>query len=269
MNVLNYVYQRVNILSIDVAAGAVVSAMFFSALLKAPANPVSLVALAMTVWIIYTIDHLRDAKSIRRTASAERHRFHQIYFRPIAAGLCVAAVLDLVAVVFLSDRLIYAGAALGAIVIVYLLLQRYLKFMKEFFVACLYCCGILLPSLTVPHVELDPFHYLIIGKFFITALMNLLLFSLIDYHEDTHDQQYSFVTWFGPKWTRTGIIFLGLVNIVSGIWLWQSDWRVAMVFVSMNLLLLTVLFLRRSLRHNNLYRMLGDAVFFIPAIYLL
>ncbi|MDQ2657849.1 MAG: hypothetical protein M3Y60_10545, partial [Bacteroidota bacterium] len=116
---------------------------------------------------------------------------------------------------------------------------------------------------------ITPIHYLIVVKFLLTALINLLLFSLFDYEEDRHHQQHSFVTWFGPRSTRYGIILLGLLNIVSGLWLWHYDTGVALVFISMNLLLLAVLLLRRNLHVNNYYRILGDAVFFIPVFYLL
>ncbi len=269
MKFLNNLYQHINILSLDVVAGAVVSSLFFARLLQAVVEPSELIALALTVWIIYTLDHLRDAMTIPKIASTDRHRFHQKYFRVISLALIVVAAVDLFMVWFISEDVFRAGFILGFAVLAYLVFQRYLKFLKEFFVACLYTTGILLPSLAGHAIAITPIQYLVVAKFLLTALINLLLFSLFDYEEDRHHQQHSFVTWFGPRSTRYGIIFLGLLNIVSGFWLWHYDTGVALVFISMNSLLLTVLLLRRKLHENNYYRILGDAVFFIPVFYLL
>jgi 4-hydroxybenzoate polyprenyltransferase len=269
MKFLDSLYQHINILSLDVVAGAVICSLFFARLLDAPVQPNELVALALTVWIIYTLDHLRDAMTIPKIASTDRHRFHQKHFRIIALVLTVIAAVDLFIVWFIADNIFRAGFLLGFAVLAYLIFQRYLKFLKEFFVACLYTTGILLPSLASPAIDITPIHYLIVGKFLLTALINLLLFSLFDHEEDRHHQQHSFVTWFGPRSTRYGIIFLGLLNILTGLWLWRFDAGVALVFIGMNSLLLTVLFMRKKLHVNNYYRILGDAVFFIPAFYLL
>lgn len=269
MNYLNRLYQHINILSLDVVAGAVISALFFAALLGVSPGPMSMVALAVTVWIIYTADHLQDAMAIPTVASTDRHRFHQRHFRVILGAVIVAAAADLTLLWFLSVATLRAGVILGAIVLVYLVLQRHLKFLKEFFVASLYTAGILLPSLALMENSLSPIHYLVITKFVITAMMNLLLFSLFDHQQDRVHQQHSFVTWFGPRSTRMGILCLGGLNILSGMWLWEIDTRAAAVFILMNLTLLSLLFLGRRVGTDNYYRILGDAVFFLPAIYLL
>ena len=269
MKFLNYVYQHINILSLDVVAGAVISSLFFARLLEVSISFSAVATLALSVWIIYTMDHLRDAMTITKIASTDRHRFHQKHFRIMTLILLLVIVVDVVLVWFISSNILGAGLLLGVVVLTYLVFQRYLKFLKEFFVACLYTMGILLPSIASAGVSVMPIHYLIFAKFFVTALMNLLLFSLFDHEEDRLHRQHSFVTWFGPGSTRYGIIILGLINILSGLWLWNFDARVAMIFIAMNLLLLGVLLFRKQLHCNNYYRILGDAAFFIPGLYLL
>jgi hypothetical protein len=71
-----------NILSLDVVAGAVAGALFFGEILQVQLSFSVLTALGLTVWIIYTLDHLRDAKQILNVASTDRHRFHQEHFKP-------------------------------------------------------------------------------------------------------------------------------------------------------------------------------------------
>ena len=262
-------YQYINILSIDVVLGSVISALFFARLFSYELSIEVLLALALTVWIIYTADHLRDARNIHGIASTDRHRFHQRYFKYIMRVIMCVVVIDVLTISFLPARVLSLGTALGMIVLMYLLLQRYLRFMKEFFVAILYTAGVLMPSTLGIAEEVVTAHYLIIGKFAITALMNLLLFSLMDVEVDRSQNQHSFVTCFGPRAATYAIVFLGIINMISGFWLWQLDGRLAVVFLIMNLTLLTILFLKRGFTHNNYYRMAGDAVFFLPAVFLL
>lgn len=269
MKFLNNLYQHINILSLDVVAGAVVGALFFGSILSVSVPFLVIAALALTVWIVYTLDHLRDALSIPTIALTDRHRFHQQYFGIITSVLIIITAIDFVLVWFLPFAVVKVGGILGTTVILYLILQQYLKFFKEFFVACLYIAGILLPSLAGLEFHLLPEHALIIAKYFITALMNLLLFSLFDFQQDQHQRQHSFVTWFGPVCTRYGITGLGIMNILTGFWLWTYDPGVALVFVFMNLILLSVLYLGRRLIVNNYYRFIGDSVFLIPVLYIL
>ncbi|MEX1241233.1 MAG: hypothetical protein WEB30_16045 [Cyclobacteriaceae bacterium] len=269
MKVVMNVYQYVNILSLDVAAGAVICSLFFARIFHVVVSPYGLAALALTVWVIYTIDHLRDAKTIKTVASTDRHRFHQKYFRLILAILCFVIAVNFILIWFVPQRVLIVGLALWVIVMVYLVFQRYLKFLKEFFVALLYTAGILLPSFSAMTLNPHTVHWVLIGKFFITALMNLLLFSLFDCKEDQDQNQHSFVTWFGPASTRTGILLLGLVNILSGIGLWSFDPGAALIFISMNMMLLAILFFQKHLMSDNRYRIFGDAVFFVPLLYLL
>lgn len=269
MKALNTLYQHINILSLDVAAGAVICALFFARIFQVSVSLAALTALCLTVWVVYTIDHLRDAMSISNVASTDRHRFHQKYFKAVSITLLVIVVLDFVIIWFLPRRMLMLGLMLWIVVLGYLVLQRHLKFLKEFFAACLYTAGILLPSLALITEDLQTVHYILAGKFFMTALMNLLLFSLLDHKEDQNQQQHSFVTWFGLASTRNGILLLGLLNILSGIPLWSFDPGVAIICISMNILLLMILFFQRPLSSNNYYRILGDAVFFIPFFYLL
>lgn len=269
MNLLNRLYQHINILSLDVVAGAIICALFFARIFAVQICPLVLAALAVTVWIIYTLDHLRDARSIPAPASTDRHRFHQEHSKSISVVVAVMVAVDITLLFFLPGPVFWAGLALGGVVMLYLILQRYLKFLKEIFVAFLYTAGVVLPSLPYIAGSILPVHLLILGKFMVTALMNLLLFSLFDLHVDRSQQQHSFVTWFGARSTSYGILLLGLLNVSGGIALWRFDMRLAWIFVAMNLLLLTILVLRRKLVRDNYYRILGDAVFFIPAFYLL
>lgn len=269
MAFLNRMYQYINILSLDVVAGSVICSLFFARILRAPVSHFALGALGLTVWIIYTIDHLRDALTIPRLASTDRHRFHQENFASILIILAAIILIDLAMIWYIPVMILAYGLGLGLLVLIYLIFQRYLKFLKEVFVACLYTGGVLLPSLAITQESLSPLHYILIGQFCLTALINLLLFSLFDYEQDRHQQQHSFVTWFGPASTRKGILILGLLNVLCCISLWPFFAKIALIFMLMNGLLLMILLFQKHFVSNNYYRIMGDAIFFIPMLYLL
>ena len=271
MRKLIYCYRIANVLSVDVAVGAVISALFFSRVYKVYVLPYGFAALGLSVWIIYSVDHLLDARKLSKEASTDRHRFHQKFFAPVAVAVGLACVIDLIVISHIRRTVLIHGAVLALVSLAYLMSQHYLKSFKEISGALLYCAGVALPAISLLGYPLKLFQGLFLVEFGITALCNLLLFSLFDFKNDLRDRRHSFATVMGPK--RTGV-FLGAlfcVNvtliIVGSIWTGQVLGSVIM-FV-MNLVLMTLFLLRRNLSSGVQYRYVGDAVFFIPLFILL
>jgi hypothetical protein len=109
----------------------------------------------------------------------------------------------------------------------------------------------------------------LIGQFCITALINLLLFSLFDFVPDRVHQQHSFVTWFRPKATRLTIATLGILNMLVSVAIMPSNIWLSLVFLAMNIMLLCILIFPKKFVYKNYYRIMGDAVFLLPVFYLL
>ncbi|HEX6224384.1 MAG TPA: hypothetical protein VFZ52_08240 [Chryseolinea sp.] len=264
-------YRYINTLSLDIAAGAVVSAQLFARIFNVQIKTYGLMALGLTVWIIYTLDHLRDAKKIKHSASTERHRFHQQNFKVLVCFLVIAVLVDALTIFFIRRQVLAWGLVLWAIVVLYLTVQQFLRFLKEFFIAGLYTWGVLLLSITVTSIDLGVHHTLLIVQFAIAAWINLVLFSWFDHVFDERDEQNSFVTIMG---NRTTIFFLyglfaasALITLVQVMVFTISG--PVMILAFMIIILLIIFLLRRSLAKNDLYRLLGDAVFLMPAIYLI
>jgi hypothetical protein len=264
-------YRLLNVLSLDVVAGALVCALFFARVFSVSITPYGLLALGLTVWIIYTADHLRDATRIRQPASTARHRFHQQHFNTLKIVIAGMVILDGVTVTFIPIHVLGWGAALILAVSVYLVTHRFLKFLKELFIAVMYTCGILLPSLSVTHVELNATHYILILQFAILALVNLFMFSWFDRKLDQQDKQHSFVTLVGDRATRISIwlliileVSLTLIHSFSG-----GLNKASLLLGFMGLMLLLIFIFRELLAKNDYYRLLGDAVFMIPIFYLI
>src|SRR6478609_8154698 len=147
MRKLNRLYRQLNLLSLDVVAGVVICAVFFSEIFDVHIRPQGLVTLALTVWIIYTTDHLLDAHRIQGTASTERHRFHQQNFLLLFIFLGIGTIINVILIFFIREAVFLWGLWLIGFVVFYLLFQKWLRFFKELIAALLYSGGVMLPSL--------------------------------------------------------------------------------------------------------------------------
>lgn len=258
----------INILSIDVAVGAVVSALFFAKIFDVVILPSGMISLGFTVWVIYTADHLIDAYVIKQEAATERHRFHQRHFKVLFVLLIIAAAIDGSQLLFIRKTVFFEGLGLMFLIAIYFLLQRYLKFLKELIGALLYAGGVLLIPFSVKNPALSTTQSLLIGQFVITALINLLLFSWFDKRQDEKDKLSSFATTMGWDATKN---FLRALFILQAVLVFvqftSSDFKPTGVMVLMNALLLVIFLNRKYFEPEDRYRLLGDAIFFVPLIY--
>lgn len=271
MRVFVVTYRFLNVLSLDVAGGAVICAAFFARLLHVTVLPQGLTALGVTVWIIYTADHLRDARRIGRNASSARHRFHYRYFRPLLAAMAVGTLFVGWMLTFLRQQVLIGGVVLAFLVLCYLIVHRYLQWAKEIMVAFLYTCGVLLLSVTAPEQSFTLQQYLVFCAFALLALINLQILSWYDYPRDVRDRQVSFAVLFGKKTSRKIVYFLLLINALTLILLlfFYSEPAPVLILFVMNVVLFVVFFWDAVMQKNGRYRLWADAVFLLPATYLL
>ena len=263
-------YRFVNIMSLDVALGAMTGAAFFGSIFKTTLLPQGLVALGLTVWIIYSVDHLLDAYKLKILAAAERHQFHQKHFRLIAILVVLATLTDITLILYVRPNVLNAGLLLAGVVVFYLLFHRWMYPLKEIAGAILYSGGVWLPVLALHQgpVE-DPEAYLMI-PFFITALINLILFSWFGYAQDLRDGHLSLVIFIGKPTSRVVLIFLFVTQFIALISLMMfTTYRVETgVILAMNVVLLFMLLLPDFFDKNDLYRVAGDVIFLFPLPYL-
>lgn len=270
-NIIRF-YRLLNILSIDVALGAVCCAAWFARLFAVNLKPQALIVLGLTVWTIYTADHLLDAKRTEGIASTERHRFHQQHFSILVAALILAVITDLIFVFFIRQAVFEWGLVLSGVVVVYFLVQRFLKYLKEITIAVVFSCGVLLPSVAVTHESINFSMAIIIGEFMLTAFLNLLLFSWFDRHSDNRDKRESFVTLAGEVHSKGFVGAVFLLNgtlLVGSAFLFPDRLASVVILMLMNAVLAFMLFNRNYFQVHDRFRIVGDAVFLFPSIYLL
>lgn len=265
-------YRLLNILSLDVAIGAMISASFMAHLLKVELLLRGLLCLGLTVWLIYTADHLLDARKTKTNASTERHRFHQRHFKIIF--LCEVLVLFAVIVMlfFLRPSVLLWGSGLAILVVVYFFVQIKLGFLKELFGAVLYSCGVLLPAVALSNSGIPDYSEIPITIFVFTALINLMLFSWFDQEHDRNDNHPSLVSSLGDSTTRIFLYFLFLLQFTLStycVFLYPALFSVITVLVLMNIVLILIFFKAEWFSKYDRYRLAGDAIFLLPIIYVL
>ena len=261
-------YQIANILSLDVVMGAIVSSCFISTFFSVTLSGWHYMALGATVWIIYTGDHLLDAKRAGRPASTLRHTFHQRYFHVMLIGVVIMVVVDILVISQLSREIMKAGIVLIIPIGLYLMLQRFLSFFKELVGAAFYTVGISMPTVVNSHFLFSSLEIIIVIHFLLVAWMNLLLFSFFDKAPDQLDQRVSFATELGERTTKLMILILYSTTLVLTMieYFWFGEYSGFVLFIMGSILVSMVAF-RRFFETSDRYRLIGDAVFFLPIFY--
>jgi hypothetical protein len=261
------IFQYINTLSIDVSIGAICSALFFAKYFHVSILPVGIASLGLTVWIIYSVDHLLDAKRIAHPASTFRHRFYQKNFLVLIVITTTACLIDFVLIFSIRRPVFIGGVILIGVVILYLALNRWWRIPKEIIIAFLYVAGVLLPSLAVTKLPTKEWPVILIVQFFLTALLNLLIFAWCDRNHDTADELSSFVLKFGDVKSKIAINVVFATNILLAIF---SGFNRASILICVMNVVLILLFVKSDFfAKDDRFRFVGDAVFLLPILILL
>ena len=262
----------INILSIDVAAGAMIGAGFFARIFNVTILPAGFISLGLTVWAIYTADHLLDAKKVQHTASTRRHRFHQKYFSILLVLLVTCISIDVVMILFIRKVVFVYGVYLALIVGVYIIAQKQLWFFKELMGTVLYTAGVLLIPWSLNGATLQSWQLILVLQFALTVWSNILLFSLLDRGRDSKDNHRSFAVYFGEKATQFFLLILFVVFLtlaVADILLFSQTLAAEVLLITMNAVLLFIFIYRNHFKSDEYYRLIGDFIFLFPAVYFL
>lgn len=259
-------YRTFNLLSLDVALGAVISAAFLGRILHVHILPQGYILLGIIVWLIYTADHLLDAWSMREDAISERHRFHQKNFITILLVFLAAGVVALGLMFLIRIQLITAGIVFGTFVITYLLVNRWLKYFKELTGSLLYTGGVMLPSWSLQSEPLKPDQITFIGIFSLIVFSNMLIFARFSIGEDIQNRQKSLATIMGVKPMNTLISIVCAICFCVIIYQATHDVSSELAVMFTMELVLFVVFIVKYFRYDDRYRLYGDAIFLLPVV---
>jgi hypothetical protein len=262
-------YRVINALSLDVAGGAVICAAFFADLFHVSVLPQGLTALGLAVWIVYTADHLLDARRISNQASTFRHQFHQQHFKLLCVLLLLACILEFIMLFFLRKPIFYNGLWLGLGVVVYVMINRWLIYFKEIAGALLYCGGVLLPAFSLKQYVFQFSDELILLQFLLIVLTNLVLFSWMDHEHDLKDKHRSLITLLNKDRGKMILWFLFTLFFIMNAFNIYTQGKPTVIFFVMELILFLIFLFPVYFRKEERFRFIGDAIFFLPAVALM
>jgi hypothetical protein len=266
MGVICKCYRFINILSIDVALGSVCCALFFGKVFGVRAETLELLTLAFAVWVVYTLDHLLDAKRIQSIAATERHRFHQQNFTVLLRVVIVVSFINAVFICFLRQQILVSGLMLAGFVCLYLFIQHYIKFLKELFIAILYTIGILLPTVAQDNVVVEKIPWILVIQFVLLALLNLLVFAWYDRTNDQQNGLNSLVRMLGDR--KVKFLLHAIILAIFALTFFTTSIAASYVLLVMSALQLLIYYKPSYFSVNNRFRLVGDATFMLPILYL-
>lgn len=265
-------WRTLNILSIDIALGAMAGCAFFSHLFHVSLRYHAYLSLGMIVWLIYTADHLLDVRKNPNPPSTDRHRFHLKYRKPLLTAALLVGLLVIFEAFFIRKPVLMTALVVSLFVVLYLVLQRMLKYLKEAAGAILYTAGVLTAPMALLDRSLSGAEWIVVALFALTAFINLMLCSLYDVETDLRDNHRSFTTTFGIGSTRMAInwSFVIIVGLAAALVIIQpAYWIAAGILLVMNILLVLVYHFDTFFSSMDRHRLAADLAFLVPLLYML
>ena len=262
--------------SLEVGLGAVMMSAALASTHGIRIPPVVYLALFCSVWFIYLLDRLFDAKKIKAPAANPRHLFYQQNHTTLCLLLVLAGLTGLCTIPFLPVPVLIFGIVLMGLCLLYLL-WVYLsdkQLPKEVLIATLYTIGVLLAPGQLQSNSEEAISWLIFPAIFLIAFINLLLFSKLEEQYDCADKQASIVTgWSQVKLKNTlNLIFVAEGFLIFMLGVYSSSDNI--VWLQLLLLLMTAILWILYKRVDNftnpaIFRWIGDGIFLLPVLLLL
>ena len=263
-------YRYFRWLSLDIVLGAVIFLKFLGILYDVSIPFTVYLALAIAIWLIYSVDHLIDSRDV--DSSDPRREFHKTYFKQIVFFAGLTAIIGLFDVYHLPIEIIRVGSILAACCVLYLMLVYFVPrlWFKELMVAFGYAAGIFMtPLVLVGSMQMTDF--LLFTQLAILALVNLLIFSVYDREKDNNNGFGSMALALGSRSICLIWILLFLLigsSVGLSMVLPEKYQMIQLIYLIMTCMLMGVMRFQLYFSQNERFRVVGDAIFFVPAIFL-
>lgn len=196
-------------LSLDVCIGAIGSGAVAQTIFRARMKQAWWWILPLSVWVIYTADHLFDAWKLRGNAVNARHKFHHDHFSLLASLAAIAALASFFgALYYLRDLVVLGGMLVGTFALLHIVLAFWgrVRVGKEVSVAVIYTFGVWYAPMANRTAELNVFTVAAVVAFTVAALQNLFMNAIIEYDLD-HAEGQTFATAVLPHHALRNIIY--------------------------------------------------------------
>jgi len=277
-NIISRVYRIVRILSLDILAGVFCGYTFARIILDSEGPPLTPVILCLTVWLIYTLDHLMDARSLMEKSARPAYRWHYVNRKILWPILLLAGLVNAsLSLLFLSPKILIFGCIMGGLVIFYTLIHQKMMgsglayLFKEGWISTIYTAGIwgvpLLSSEKAPGIPV----VLTIIIYLLLVLINVLVYSFYDYHTDNLESQQTLATVAGRENTAhlLRLLILSVLMLVMAAFLTLDDQAMGKVYtilLIMAVIMGCIISFPRFFSKNDRYGIVADGVFFLPLL---
>lgn len=273
--------DRFQYLSFDIILGTIAIGYMATRILNVTANPYWWIILSLSVWVVYSADHIIDSYKNKGSGIIERHRYHYTHRKVIITAVVLLGLVGLtLSIIFLDRQILILGLILSIITIAYLILvyklnkRKSIFLQKEFIIAAIYTSGIFLaPLVWHGHMPSSPV-LLIIMNIFILAWFEGVMISWFDYDQDKHDGHTSFTVVVGKQNTQRFLI-LGHMLIETSIIValiiipFSLFFYALLILLFMNAFLGILILFPTSNISVNYHRLIGESVFLLPGFLVL
>jgi len=218
------IYHFIRLFSLDIIAGALAAVVYSSSVMGIELPRTYFTVLALTVWLIYTADHLLDGAKTRGKSSSETHNFFYTYKIPIILIFLLVLIFTFrLSMYRLDEKIIEFGMAPFVAVIIYLLLNRYYGnapkwfFIKEVWISFIYTLAIWGGAVIYAGDIISPAQLLLIGSFGLIIFGNVLIYSIYERDSDSADDNKSIVRDFGLRVAVNSAVFALTLSVLSGL----------------------------------------------------
>jgi hypothetical protein len=275
------VYRYLHYLNIDIVLGALASSCFAAQLFASDPGWVWWITLALTVWLLYTGDHMLDAWKHRKKIERDLHHFMMKNRKTLVWSMILVTAVDILLVFNLLNQefMKYALVLAGLVLIFYAMRHvfrrnRILKIPGELFVLLIYLAGTWLGPVVASRMPLEPGHALVTLIFAGVLLMNLGVISLYDMKLDKRMGLVSMANLLGIKGTRSMLlgtaVAIYLISLLQFLVFEMNRFsQYALIVSGMVTILLLVLYYPSRFRKRDYFRLAADAVLFMGFLSLL
>lgn len=257
-------YSVLQHLSIDIVFGAVILLHFFSQSYGITVGWPAYGLLGAAIWLIYTLDHLRDSKAAV-SGKRERYAFHARNEKRLKIAIVFVLGFAGLSLLFVQRSVLIGGSVLVVLSAFYVTFQStFAKYgLKEAYISIVYTLGILV----APIVLTQSFDWFSFGLLWILSFLNLVIFSWFECEEDEKDSFASIATTLGSAKLRKLILVIISIGFALG-FLSIVERLMFSIYLIMVLIVFTFLvFKPKWAKQNNRYRTIGDAVFLLPILF--
>lgn len=271
--------ELANTFSLPVVFGVPITHLFFAQLFGVNFNWTVSLVLMLAVVLIYTTDHLIDGYKWKDNSHTLRHFIHYKYAKAMKLVIFVsAAALIYFGLQFNSDIKKF-GYVIAFITALYLILNakgvkafRSTLVLKELFIALVVsACFVLLP-LFQGGLEIELYQVMLFIGFGMLNFGNLMMFTYFDFETDKlagFKELNGEVKSAGIKRISIVILCISLLFNSTLMFIYSFNALAVLIVILMHISLLTIYWKEKYFMVKERFRLAGDMIYVLPAIYLL